>query len=596
MLNTPTLIPKQRRLCEFLLLFCAVLVLTTGCSNGGLKGVKSGVATGADTLYTEQKAMSIHRAEPERALAMIDSAIVVDNVTPQRGEYLKALTQYAGMHNYPLARQMCLDLLEEKEASADSTTRQQTWSLLATLEYVSGNFPGVIRYATEASRMAHALDMPGEVGTMESYIAQAMAQTGHPDEGVERLRTVVGKLRQVHTFKVSKDFQNTSKRLLHILIEHERLTEAIPICEAMLERLDELENHPEHFSDLKEDGVPADYLDFCRGQTYAFLTAIYARMATNNAGNPALRGQYLAKGLEAEAVALRTQWSHSLDCDKMMISAYHHLGQFDRFDQAMDRIDAAIKERGDTLNYNYFIGLEQRSRAAEMRGRYADALRYHQRALNVHDSLDFRNQRDQLNELATVYHLQEEQLARQEKEAEAERSHIINIALAIGLIAAVAFAVFFFHKRRETARKNRALVRMIDEMHRQTEAAAPAPPAANTSPADGTLFSRFTTLIHDEQLYRDIALDRDAVCQRLGIDRHVLNQLLNTYADGLSLPAYINNVRLDVASGLLLSEPPETSLTSIAVAVGFSLQNLRLQFKKRYGITPTDYRQRKQNL
>ena len=59
----------------------------------------------------------------------------------------------------------------------------------------------------------------------------------------------------------------------------------------MLERLDELEKHPERFGDLEDDGVPADYLDFCHGQTYAFLTIIYARLATNNAGNPALRGQ-----------------------------------------------------------------------------------------------------------------------------------------------------------------------------------------------------------------------------------------------------------------------------------------------------------------
>lgn len=153
--------------------------------------------------YTEEAAISIRRTEPERALAMIDSAVIVGNVTPSRGEYLRALTQYAGLHNYPLARQTCLDLLEEKEAPADSTTRQETWSLLATVEYVSGNFPGVIRYATEASRMAHALDMPGEVGTMESYIAQAMAQTGRTEEGVERLRAVIGELRQVNTFDVS---------------------------------------------------------------------------------------------------------------------------------------------------------------------------------------------------------------------------------------------------------------------------------------------------------------------------------------------------------------------------------------------------------
>ena len=109
------------------------------------------------------------------------------------------------------------------------------------------------------------------------------------------------------------------------------------------------------------------------------------------------------------------------------------------------------------------------------------------------------------------------------------------------------------------------------------------------------LFQRLQTLIHDEQLYRDANLDRKAVCHRLGIDRHVLNQILNTHAGGLSWPAYINNERLDVASDLLRREPPETSLTSIA-AVGLSLQNLRLLFKKRYGITPTDYRQRKQHL
>ena len=148
------------------------------------------------------------------------------------------------MDNKPLARQMCLDLLENKEASADSSTLQQTYRLLTSIEYSSGDFPAVIRYATEASRLAHALDMPGEAGAMEGYIAQAMAQTGRTDEGVECLKDVIGELRQVNTFQVSKDYQSTSKKLLHILIDYERFDEAIPVCEAMLERLDELENTP----------------------------------------------------------------------------------------------------------------------------------------------------------------------------------------------------------------------------------------------------------------------------------------------------------------------------------------------------------------
>lgn len=50
-------------------------------------------------------------------------------------------------------------------------------------------------------------------------------------------------------------------------------------------------------------------------------------------------------------------------------------------------------------------GLQLCSNAAEMRGRYADALHYANRASVVRDSHEYYNQREQLNELATVYHL-----------------------------------------------------------------------------------------------------------------------------------------------------------------------------------------------
>lgn len=77
---------------------------------------------------------------------------------------------------------------------------------------------------------------------------------------------------------------------------------------------------------------------------------------------------------------------------------------------------------------------------------------------------------------------------------------------------------------------------------------------------------------------------------RWGIERHSLNQLLNDHAGGLSLPAYLNSVRLDAAYDLLHNQPDE-SIADIAAAVGFTPQNLRLQFKKRYGLTPAEYRQ-----
>lgn len=59
-----------------------------------------------------------------------------------------------------------------------------------------------------------------------------------------------------------------------------------------------------------------------------------------------------------------------------------------------------------------------------MRGRQSEAIGYLTREIVISDSLDRRSQNDQLSELATVYHLQEEQLARYEAEAEAERSQL----------------------------------------------------------------------------------------------------------------------------------------------------------------------------
>ncbi|MBR2292030.1 MAG: helix-turn-helix transcriptional regulator [Prevotella sp.] len=500
------------------------------------------------------------------------------------------------MDNKPLARQMCLDLLENKEASADSSTLQQTYRLLTSIEYSSGDFPAVIRYATEASRLAHALDMPGEAGAMEGYIAQAMAQTGRTDEGVERLRDVIGELRQVNTFQVSKDYQSTSKKLLHILIDYERFDEAIPVCEAMLERLDELENHPERFSDLQDSGTPADYLDFARGQTLAFLTVAYARLATANADNPVLQSQYLKKGRDTEEKVFQTKWSQSRDCDKMMIGAYHHLGQFDRFDQTAERLETYWKERGDTINYSYFIGLELRSRASEMRGRYADALHYYQRAFDVHDSLDYHNQRDQLAELATVYHLQEEQLARLETEAKAERSHIINIALTIGLLAALAFAVYFFYKRRETLRKNRLLYEQIVQLQAAEvkelsgETTAEQEPTGDQPTEANHLYNQICHLMTEERLFTDPDLNRDDVARRLGTNGNYIADAIREATDGQTFMQFVNRYRLRHASQQLSAT--DVPIEQIALDAGFNnRRTFNRVFREVFQMSPSDFRQ-----
>ena len=106
---------------------------------------------------------------------------------------------------------------------------------------------------------------------------------------------------------------------------------------------------------------------------------------------------------------------------------------------------------------------------------------------------------------------------------------------------------------------------------------------------DKDLFKTIDTVIRKERLYAQANLMREDVMQRFSIGRHHLNDQLNSFADGMSFPQYINSIRMEVAYDLLTNRS-EMTITEIAREVGFSTPNLREQFKRYYGITPAEYR------
>lgn len=65
--------------------------------------------------------------------------------------------------------------------------------------------------------------------------------------------------------------------------------------------------------------------------------------------------------------------------------------------------------------------------------------------------------------------------------------------------------------------------------------------------------------------------------------------LLSAYANGQSFTAYVNNLRLEDAVHQL-QDRPDRSISEIAESVGFTPANFREQFKRQYGMTPTEYK------
>ncbi len=166
---------------------CAVL-LFAGCNPGA--DIEDQAQQPTDAVYTEVAAMSYYRTDPERALSLIDSAVMAGNVSWARSRYLVSVTQYGGFHNNLLARQTCLDMING-DCPVDSLTLEQTYLLLAGIEYTIGNHTAIIKYATQASRMAHAMNSFEDVVKAEGLIAQSLDQTGRTDEGIARLEAAL---------------------------------------------------------------------------------------------------------------------------------------------------------------------------------------------------------------------------------------------------------------------------------------------------------------------------------------------------------------------------------------------------------------------
>lgn len=102
-------------------------------------------------------------------------------------------------------------------------------------------------------------------------------------------------------------------------------------------------------------------------------------------------------------------------------------------------------------------------------------------------------------------------------------------------------------------------------------------------------FKDINATIRDKRLYAKQNLMREDIMKLFHIGRHRLNDLLADNADGMSFPQYINAIRMEEVDKLIINNPQMT-LTAIANNVGFTAPNLREQFKRRYGMSPSEYR------
>ena len=187
------------------------------------------------------------------------------------------------------------------------------------------------------------------------------------------------------------------------------------------------------------------------------------------------------------------------------------------------------------------------------------------------------------------------------------------MALAALALLVMAFALYIFLQWRITQRRNRILVRQITEaveykdkyralkqaqQETQSEPAPTTPISSETtepaeSKADTTeqLFLYLRNLIENEQLFLQPDFGRQTLIDRTGLSKERIGAAFSQGSDSASLPAYVRELRLDYAVRLM-NEKPELNVEQVSMASGFtSADTFTRNFRAKYGMTPTTYKQ-----
>ena len=545
-----------------------------------------------DTPYQADSVLVAYGYHPNRALVMLDSALLLGNINEYRAKFIRAKIYSKSLlkQRQDSAILICEQLLQHDSVIHAPQERENILDLLMITSRTKVDFEGYVKWATQKAEVCRLQGEETEQWRTEAEIGMVMAHLGQPEEGMEKIDEAIRQLDEPGSIDRMDAFIIAIKRKITVLNDKGRYAEVIPLAQRILDRLEHYEQHASAYAEdsyrLSWSDSPADrdrYIDFSRAQANGFLAGAYAMTGDTPHARECL-SRFNQSG-----------YGHSFSARRMIIPAQMALGMYD---EAMATSDEVVYRMGrDTINDDYAVILRDRAVVARAKGHVDEAYNLMNRHANLVKVLSDSLHASEAHDYAARYHAQEQELKIQEAQTASRiKSIIIGVILLLFVIAG-AFSFYYRHQRLVINEKNRALVRMINGTPfvapvDEIEGAEDTDEVSDSEESEDTsaLFETIDTTIRTEHLYANVSLQRQDVCTRFCITRHTLNNLLAQHVGSSSFPQYINNIRMEEALPLLRDSASMT-IAAIATAVGFTPANFREQFKRQYGVTPQEYRQ-----
>lgn len=258
-----------------------------------------GMQQPADTVYTWQAALSVYAYQPERALEILDSAVIVGNLSEWKADMSRARVYSSTMMKnqadsllggerdvrLDTARAICERLLTHDSVKVDPKRQQD---VLEILTYAVRMQNDTVAWLMRLQQLA---DVCREVGSLAVYdglrteaeIGAALCAMGQMEQGLAKMDSVILVLNDQCSFAALDAQIIASKRQIVILASHDRYAGTLPLSRRIIQRLDDYEANPERYHDgshrePKTDDKRAGYIRFYRSQAQNYITAAYSAL------------------------------------------------------------------------------------------------------------------------------------------------------------------------------------------------------------------------------------------------------------------------------------------------------------------------------
>lgn len=487
------------------------------------------------------------------------------------------------------AYKLYMQLLDSKEAKADSEKRLNVLNALCNTSELSGHKPEQHKWLQQLHDLAEQTGNDYYQSLAHITMGQNLFYEGDREKGIQNVVKAIDLMAKTdleNTDHLMHGYLNMLASMYGAMKDYDN---ALQTCERNLQLTME---------GTRWGAAPSQHL-IDRRMALAKKASVLAEMGRAATGS--LQSQYYQQADSAYAAWKAIEYEGNHTRDYFIVDYMKKRGHYQEAATIYEDLIERIRQQGDTLGEMMNTTKWGLAEVYRKMGYCNQAADLYEQVLEIQDTLKTRKARNSAQELAAIYHDREQDQIIMQQQAENTRQRYLLFIVLVVLVGVMALAVVISRKNRIISRKNQSLAAQITEAmtykEKYIQEKLKFEKPASTSDimdldtlSDEQLFQYINDIIVRERLFLNSNFDRQTIMDRFQLSKERVGAAFSKGSQYAKLTDYMQELRLEYST-LLMSTHPDKSVSQIALDCGFNSQAYYSRcFRQRFGMSPTEFR------